>query len=101
MGIDRSERIDHDLEFLLVDADDLAETLPDWAEISESERDIWLFDWPNDLAILERLDRSRKAMNAKQRGQYAELLDKLRVLVPELEGSGLRRPSVLDQADGR
>ncbi len=95
-----TDRIDLDLAYLLQDADDLAETLPEWAEISENERGIWQFGWPNDLEILENLHGSRDAMNAEQRARYEELLGKLRALAPALEGTGLRRPAEIDESDG-
>lgn len=94
--MDGCDRIDRDLRFLLQDADDLAETRPEWAEVSENERGIWQFEWPNDLAILENLDRSREAMSAAQLARYEELLASLRALAPRLEGTGLRRPAAID-----
>lgn len=93
---------DRDLRFLLQDADDLAETLPEWAEVSENERGIWQFEWPNDLAILRRFERSREAMSDGQRARYGELLDKLRALAPAaLEETGLGRPAEVDRWRGR
>ena len=91
----RSERIDHDIEFLLGDADDLAETLPEWDEVSEDERGIWQFGWPNDLAILEHLERSYRAgeMSDEQERSYERLGAKLRELAPAIDKTpGLRVP---------
>ena len=91
-----SELVDHYLTVLLREADDLAETLPEWNEISGAEQDFWLFDWPEQVAMLEALEGSREDMSDGQRARYGELLDKLRALAPALEGTGLRPPSVLD-----
>jgi hypothetical protein len=86
------EKIDHDLGYLLAELDMLSETLPEWEEISETERDIWLFEWSNHLAILRGLTRAHDAgdMNAEQERRYEELLAKLREL--PLEGTGLWLP---------
>lgn len=91
------EKIDRDLAYLLDETEILAETLAEWGEISETEQDIWLFEWPNHLAILENLGRAHDAgdMSDEQERRYEDLLDNLRGLAPAIEGTGLWLPEGL------
>lgn len=84
-----TDRVGLDLGFLLGDAEMLAETLPEWDEISEAERSIWLFDRRNDVAILDNLERSLGAMTGGQRVRYGELLKKLREITPAPDETAL------------
>ncbi len=53
---DPREYIDSDIRCLLEDADELADyVLPEFEDLSVTEQDIWLYEWPNKRAgVLEK-----------------------------------------------
>jgi hypothetical protein len=49
------------IRILLDELELLGEYLPDFDELDEGMQDVWLYDWPNDRAIFQDLERTYRS----------------------------------------